>query len=264
MKLLRVGAAGAERPAMLDQEGRLRDLSGHVHDIANGTLSPSGLAALRALDPSTLPEITNGRRLGPCVGGVGKVVCVGLNYTDHAEEMGLARPDEPVIFAKAVTSLAGAEDDLVLPPGAEALDYEVELAIVIGTKARFVSPAAAPAHIAGYATFIDYSERTDQIRRGGQWIKGKSHDGFGPLGPWFVTADEVEDPGDLALTLSVNGQPRQQGHTGRMIFGVARFRCVLSRAGRVIRDRCLLGDIDVRVRLRPDDQRHHGAASDLD
>ncbi|MEM6490075.1 MAG: fumarylacetoacetate hydrolase family protein [Pseudomonadota bacterium] len=229
MRLVRVGAAGAERPALVDDDGTLRDLSGHVHDIAGPVLSPDGLAALAALDPGTLPALGTGRRLGPCVGGVGKLVCVGLNYTDHAAELGMPLPEEPILFGKAVTSLAGPNDDIEMPPGAEALDYEVELAIVIGSPAKHVAPERAMGCIAGYATFNDLSERRFQLSRGGQWIKGKSYDGFGPLGPWMVTRDSVPDVGALRLTLAVDGERRQDGSTARMIFGVSEIVSYISR-----------------------------------
>ncbi|MEM6676580.1 MAG: fumarylacetoacetate hydrolase family protein [Pseudomonadota bacterium] len=229
MKLMRIGSAGAERPAMLCAEGKARDLSGHVTDIAGAALTPEGLTHLRTLDPSTLPELPRGARKGPCVGQPSKVICVGLNYTDHADELGMARPEEPVLFSKAPSCLAGPEDDIVTPRGADRLDYEIELAIVIGQRARYVDPQTALAHVAGYALFNDVSERTDQLQRGGQWIKGKSHDGFGPIGPWLVTADEIPDPQALDLRLEVNSQMRQQGTTARMIFGVAEIVSYISR-----------------------------------
>ncbi|MEM6972513.1 MAG: fumarylacetoacetate hydrolase family protein [Pseudomonadota bacterium] len=220
MKLLRVGAAGAEKPAMLDPEGKLRDLSGHVLDISGDTLSPRSLSMLRQFDPYSLPEMGSGRRIGPCIGQVGKIICVGLNYTDHAHELDMPLPDEPILFGKAVSSLSGPHDNVSMPRDATKLDYEVELAVVIGSRAKYVSRSQAMAHVAGYAVFNDLSERTFQTERGGQWIKGKSHDGFGPLGPWLVTTDEIADPQDLTLSLSVNGELRQRGSTQRMIFDV--------------------------------------------
>ncbi|MEL7138649.1 MAG: fumarylacetoacetate hydrolase family protein [Pseudomonadota bacterium] len=228
MKLMRVGPPGAERPALRCPEGKLRDLSGHATEIGGMGLSPSSLDRLRTLDPTTLPELIGTQRIGPCVGRPGKIVCVGLNYTDHAEEIGIAAPEEPVLFAKATSSLGGPHDDIEMPRGARALDYEIELAVVIGSRARYVSEATALAHVAGYALFNDVSERAHQTQRGGQWMKGKSHDGFGPLGPWLLTADEVADPQALDLTLSVNGQSRQQGSTRSMIFPVANLIAYIS------------------------------------
>jgi 2-keto-4-pentenoate hydratase/2-oxohepta-3-ene-1,7-dioic acid hydratase in catechol pathway len=221
MKLLRHGPAGAERPGMLDAGGRVRDLSGHVPDIAGSALSDAGLAALRALDPEALPPVAEGTRLGPCVGAVGKVVGIGLNYSDHAAEVGAKIPAEPILFMKATSSLCGPDDDLFLPRGSQKLDWEVELAVVIGTRARYVAEDRALDHVAGYAVIHDVSEREFQTERGGQWVKGKSHDRFGPLGPWLVTRDAVPDPQALALWLDVNGAARQRGTTATMVFGVA-------------------------------------------
>ncbi|MEM7498859.1 MAG: fumarylacetoacetate hydrolase family protein [Pseudomonadota bacterium] len=229
MKLMRVGPPGSERPALLCSEGRLRDLSGHASEIDGATLSPSGLDRLRLLDPATLPELTGTQRIGPCVARPGKVICVGLNYTDHAAELGMTPPEEPVLFGKATSSLAGPNDDIEMPRDASALDYEIELAVIIGSRARYVTEASALAHVAGYALLNDVSERTHQTQRGGQWIKGKSHDGFGPLGPWLVTADEVADPQALDLVLSVNGTPRQTGNTSSMIAPVRRLVSYISR-----------------------------------
>ena len=220
MKLLRVGPKGTERPALLDPTGTIRDLSGHIDDIAGEVLSDAGLAQLRALDPATLPEVPEGARIGPCVGRIGKLCCVGLNYTDHAAETGHPIPEEPILFGKAVTSVSGPNDAIETPRGSDALDYEVEIAIVIGKRAKNVTEADALDHVAGYAVFNDVSERTFQAKRGGQWIKGKSHDSFGPLGPWLVTRDEVADVGKLAMHLDVNGERRQTGSTATMIFPV--------------------------------------------
>jgi 5-carboxymethyl-2-hydroxymuconate isomerase len=220
MKLLRVGPKGTERPALLDPSGVIRDLGGHIDDIAGEVLSDAGLAQLRALDPATLPMVPEGARIGPCVGRIGKLCCVGLNYTDHAAETGHPIPDEPILFGKAVTAVAGPNDDIETPRGSDALDYEVEIAIVIGKRAKNVTEADALDHVAGYAVFNDVSERTFQAKRGGQWIKGKSHDSFGPLGPWLVTRDEVADVGKLAMFLDVNGARRQTGNTATMIFPV--------------------------------------------
>jgi len=220
MKLMRVGTTGAERPALLDDGGTIRDLSGVVDDIAGEVLSDAGLDRLRALDPASLPALDPGLRIGPCVGRVGKFVCVGLNYADHARETGSPIPAEPVLFGKAVSALSGPNDAVPRPRGATRLDYEVELAIVIGTRAQYVTQDDAMAHVAGFALFNDVSEREFQKDRGGQWIKGKSHDGFGPLGPWLVTRDAF-DPSDAAMWCDVNGQRRQTGSTATMIFGVA-------------------------------------------
>jgi 5-carboxymethyl-2-hydroxymuconate isomerase len=229
MKLLRVGPTGFERPALLDQTGILRDLSGQVDDIAGEALSDNGLARLRALDPATLPVVPAGIRVGPCVGGIGKLCCVGLNYADHARESGLPIPEEPILFGKAVSAICGAHDDIETPRGSDALDYEVEIAIVIGKRAKNVAEAQALSHVAGYAVFNDVSERTFQTKRSGQWIKGKSHDTFGPLGPWLVTRDEIPNPGNLAMFLDVNGERRQTGNTSTMIFGVAHIVSYISQ-----------------------------------
>ncbi len=211
MKLLRVGPKGTEKPALLDPAGTLRDLSGHIDDIAGAVLSDTGLAQLRALDPATLPTIPEGIRIG---------ACVGLNYTDHAAETGHPIPEEPILFGKAVTSVSGPTDAIETPRGSDALDYEIEIAIVIGRRAKNVSEADALDHVAGYAVFNDVSERSFQAKRSGQWIKGKSHDSFGPLGPWLVTRDEVADVGNLAMHLDVNGERRQTGNTATMIFSI--------------------------------------------
>jgi len=217
MRLMRVGAPGAERPAMLDGGGRIRDLSGLVDDIAGETLSDAGLDRLRGVDPEDLPELAPGTRVGPCVGRVGKLVCVGLNFTDHARETGAAIPSEPVLFGKAVSSLAGPDDAVPRPRGSARLDHEVELAIVIGARAQYVPQDEAMSRVAGFALFNDVSEREFQKDRGGQWIKGKSHDGFAPLGPWLVTRDAF-DPAGRAMTCRVNGALRQNGTTDDMIF----------------------------------------------
>jgi 5-carboxymethyl-2-hydroxymuconate isomerase len=229
MKLLRVGPKGSERPALLDPAGTLRDLSGQIDDIAGEALSDAGLARLRALDPTTLPVVPDGIRIGPCVGQIGKLCCVGLNYSDHAAETGAKVPEEPILFGKAVTSVSGPNDDIETPRGSDALDYEVEIAIVIGKQAKNVSEANALDHVAGYAVFNDVSERTFQAKRSGQWIKGKSHDTFGPLGPWLVTRDEVPDPGNLDMFLDVNGDRRQTGNTRTMIFGIAHIVSYISQ-----------------------------------
>jgi 2-keto-4-pentenoate hydratase/2-oxohepta-3-ene-1,7-dioic acid hydratase in catechol pathway len=229
MKLLRVGPKGAEKPALLDPSGTLRDLSGHIDDIAGEALSDARLARLRALDPTTLPAITGDIRTGACVGQIGKLCCVGLNYSDHAAETGNPIPEEPILFGKAVTSVTGPNDDIETPRGSDALDYEVEIAIVIGKRAKNVSESNALDYVAGYAVFNDVSERTFQTKRSGQWLKGKSHDSFGPLGPWLVTRDEVADVANLAMHLDVNGERRQTGNTSTMIFSIPHIVAYISQ-----------------------------------
>lgn len=221
MKLVRYGAAGAERPGMLDAEGGLRDLSGKVDDIAGDALTPEGLTRLAALDPAALPRVEGEPRLGACVGRVGKMVCIGLNYADHAEESGMAVPPEPVIFMKATSAICGPNDDVRIPRNSVKTDWEVELGVVIGREARYVDEADAMDHVAGYCVINDYSEREFQQERAGQWVKGKSADTFGPTGPWLVTADEVPDPQDLAMWLEVDGTRYQDGSTKTMVYGVA-------------------------------------------
>ena len=220
MKLLRYGPAGQEKPGILDRDGVLRDLSGLVDDIAGETLSPAGLAKLRALDPANLPIVAGNPRLGPCVGRVGKFVAVGLNYSDHAAETGAKVPDEPILFMKATSSIVGPNDTVVIPRGSRKTDWEVELAIVIGSRASYVDEARALDHVAGYCVVNDVSEREFQAERGGQWTKGKSADTFGPMGPWLVTADEIADVQALDMFLDVSGTRRQTGSTRTMIFGV--------------------------------------------
>ncbi|WP_435170660.1 fumarylacetoacetate hydrolase family protein [Falsirhodobacter sp. 1013] len=229
MKLARYGEKGAERPALVDDQGRLRDLSARVDDIAGAVLSAEGLARLAAIDPISLPLVEKGVRLGACVGDVGKYLCIGLNYADHAKETGKEPPPEPVVFAKAVSAICGPNDDVEIPRGSEKADWEVELAIVIGTRAKYVSEAEALDHVAGYCLANDVSERSFQSERGGQWTKGKSHDTFGPLGPWLVTKDEIADPQDIGLWLDVDGVRRQTGNTRTMIFGVAHIVSYLSQ-----------------------------------
>ncbi|MBK0397641.1 fumarylacetoacetate hydrolase family protein [Limibaculum sp. M0105] len=229
MKLMRVGEPGRERPALLDGDGVIRDLSDIVDDIAGDVLSPAGLARLAALDTASLPAIDPAIRIGACVGGVQKFACVGLNYADHAAEAGMPVPDEPVLFGKAISALCGPNDEIEQPVGSTKLDYEVELAVIIGTRAKNVTEAEAMDHVAGFAVFNDVSEREFQIHRGGQWIKGKSHDTFGPLGPWLVTRDEAGDIGNLGMFLDVNGGRRQTGSTRTMIFGVAHLVSYISR-----------------------------------
>jgi 2-keto-4-pentenoate hydratase/2-oxohepta-3-ene-1,7-dioic acid hydratase in catechol pathway len=229
MKLLRYGDPGRERPGLLDDGGRIRDLSSVIPDIAGTTLLPENLAKLRGTDPSGLPGVPGNSRIGPCVGSVGKIVCVGLNYSDHAAESGLPVPDEPVLFMKATSAICGPYDDVEIPRGSEKTDWEVELGIVIGRPAKYVSQDQALSHVAGYCVVNDVSERTFQIERGGQWDKGKGHDTFGPLGPWLVTTDEVPDPQDLHMWLEVDGKRYQDGSTRTMIFGVAHLVSYISQ-----------------------------------
>ncbi len=218
MKLLRYGPRGQEKPGMLDRDGQLRDLSGVIKDLTPDVLSKESLGTLRKLNPSSLPAVSGSPRLGPCVAQVSKLVCVGLNYVDHAKEGGMQIPTEPVLFLKAISSITGPNDDVVLPKDAQKGDWEVELGIVIGTKAQYVSEADALNHVAGYCVVNDVSERNYQLERGGNWSKGKSADTFCPLGPWLVTSDEVPDPQALDLFCEVSGQRMQNGSTRNMIF----------------------------------------------
>lgn len=220
MKLVRYGPAGLEKPGCIDDQGAVRDLSGVISDISSATLSPEVLDAVMKTDVPSLPVVNDVERFGPCVGAPGKILCIGLNYSDHAAETGAAIPEEPIIFHKAVTSLSGPNDDVELPRGSVALDWEVELAIIIGREAKYVSEADAMDYVAGFALFNDVSERDYQNKRSGQWTKGKSHDTFAPLGPWLVTKDEVGDPHNLSMWLDVNGEKRQRGNTNTLIFNV--------------------------------------------
>jgi 2-keto-4-pentenoate hydratase/2-oxohepta-3-ene-1,7-dioic acid hydratase in catechol pathway len=220
MKLLRYGPVGQEKPGLLDRDGNIRDLSGAVRDIAGEALAPAALDRLRRLDPATLPLVPGTPRLGPCVGSVSKIVAIGLNYRLHAQEAGAAIPSEPIFFMKATSSICGPNDDVMIPKNSQKTDYEVELGIVIGSLARYVGKADARKHVAGYCVVNDVSEREFQIERGGQWTKGKSADTFCPTGPWLVTADEVSDPGKLALWTEVNGERRQNSNTADLIFDV--------------------------------------------
>jgi len=220
MKLMRVGAPGAEKPALLDKDGTMRDLSGVLHDFDAAALSPAGLARLAALDPATLPTVPPGARIGPPVPRPMNFICIGLNYADHAAESGLPIPKEPIIFLKSLGSYQGPNDDVHLPRGSKKSDWEVELAIVIGERATYVPEHDAMKHVAGYCIVNDVSEREYQIERGGTWDKGKGCDTFGPTGPWLVTADEVPDPQALSMWLDVDGQRMQTGSTGTMIFNV--------------------------------------------
>jgi 2-keto-4-pentenoate hydratase/2-oxohepta-3-ene-1,7-dioic acid hydratase in catechol pathway len=229
MKLLRWGPAGQERPGIIDADRVARDLTGLVPDIAGAVLSDMGLAMLRSIDAKALPKVPDGARLGPCVGGTGKFICIGLNYADHAAESGMQVPPEPVIFMKATSAIVGPNDPIVVPRTSVKTDWEVELAVIIGTKAKYVSEADALNHVAGYAVANDVSERAFQAERAGQWTKGKSCDNFGQLGPWLVTRDEVKDPQDLAMWLKVNGETMQNGSTRTMVYGVAHIVSYLSQ-----------------------------------
>ncbi|MBK1622142.1 fumarylacetoacetate hydrolase family protein [Afifella marina] len=229
MKLVRYGPAGQEKPGLIDDEGALRDLSGEVDDIAGEVISDAGLERLRALDPASLPKVAGNPRFGPCVGQVSKILCIGLNYSDHAAETGAEPPSEPIIFAKALSALCGPNDDVEMPRGSKALDWEVELAIIIGKRAKYVSEEEAMQHVAGFAIMNDVSERDFQTKRMGQWTKGKSHDTFGPLGPWLVTRDAVADPHNLDMHLDVNGERRQSGNTNTLIFNVPHVVSYLSQ-----------------------------------
>jgi 2-keto-4-pentenoate hydratase/2-oxohepta-3-ene-1,7-dioic acid hydratase in catechol pathway len=219
MKFVRYGEKGKERPGVLDPLNRIRDISHLVTDIAGGTLRQ--LSRFNAMDLDSLPLVEGAPRIGQCVGGIGKIICVGLNYADHAKESGMPIPTEPVLFMKAVSALTGPHDDVILPPNSEKSDWEVELGVVIGTEIRYVDESAASEAIAGYCVVNDLSERAYQLERSGQWSKGKSCDTFAPIGPWFVTADEVRDPTNLKMWLDVDGHRYQQGSTATMIFSPA-------------------------------------------
>jgi 2-keto-4-pentenoate hydratase/2-oxohepta-3-ene-1,7-dioic acid hydratase in catechol pathway len=221
MKLLRYGEAGSEKPGMRDDAGVLRDLSEHVADISGPALSDDALNRLRALDPASLPEVDPSVRIGPCVGAVGKFLAIGLNYADHAAEAGMDLPKEPIVFSKATSCICGPNDPVEIPRESSSTDWEVELGVVIGKTAKYVSGTEALDHVAGYCVVNDVSERDFQIRRSGQWVKGKSHDTFGPLGPWLVTRDEIADPQALAMSMSLNGKTMQDGSTRTMHFPVA-------------------------------------------
>lgn len=221
MKLLRFGEPGSERPGMVDADGAIRDLSGHVTELSGKALDPDALASLSRIDPKSLPAVDGNPRIGPCVAGSGKFICIGLNYSDHAAETGAVVPSEPIIFMKATSAICGPNDDLLIPRGSQKTDWEVELGVVIGRKAKYVSEAEALDYVAGYCTVHDVSERAFQIERSGQWTKGKSCDTFGPIGPWLVTRDEVPDPQALGMWLTVNGEMMQNGSTKTMVFGPA-------------------------------------------
>ncbi len=221
MKLLRYGERGAEKPGILDRNGKVRDLSGQIGDISGDSLTAAGLAKIAAIDVESLPIVAEPGRYGPCVSRTGKFICVGLNYADHAAETGAAIPEEPILFMKATSAITGPNDNVIIPRKSKKTDWEVELGIVIGDEARYVSEADAMKHVAGYCLINDVSEREFQAERGGQWTKGKSADSFGPIGPWMVTRDEIADPQDLKMWLSVDGTMRQNGSTKTMIFGVS-------------------------------------------
>lgn len=216
MKFVRYGRAGAEKPGLVDENGKIRDLSGHVSDLAGTTLAPASLKKLGKL--KDLPVVKGNPRIGPCVGGVGKFICIGLNYSDHAAETGATVPPEPIIFMKATSAICGPNDDLLIPRGSKKTDWEVELAVVIGKKAKYVPEAEALDYVAGYCVAHDVSERAFQTERHGQWTKGKSADTFGPLGPWLVTKEEAGDPENLKMWLTVNGKTMQNGSTKTMVY----------------------------------------------
>jgi 2,4-didehydro-3-deoxy-L-rhamnonate hydrolase len=229
MKLLRYGETGREKPGLLDSQQKIRDLSGVVADIAGDVLGADGLEKLRGLDPASLPEVQGSPRIGAPVGQIGKFICVGLNYADHAAESGMPVPEQPVIFMKATTAICGPFDDVIIPRGSKKTDWEVELGVVIGDVARDVPLESALQHVAGYLVVNDISEREFQLEQGGQWVKGKSCDTFGPIGPWLVTRDEVPDPQNLGMRLSVNAHRYQDGSTRTMVFGVAELVSYISR-----------------------------------
>jgi ureidoglycolate lyase/2,4-diketo-3-deoxy-L-fuconate hydrolase len=229
MKLLRYGAPGREKPGVLDSSGAIRDLSGVIGDIAGDALLPESLARLAKLDPSTLPLVPSSERIGPCVGRIGKFICIGLNYADHAAESNLPVPSEPVVFNKWLSAVVGPNDDVRIPRGSKKTDWEVELGVVIGKGGAYIDEADAMSHVAGYCVINDVSEREYQIERGGTWDKGKGCDTFGPIGPWLVTADEVPDPHKLPLWLEVDGKRYQNGNTSTMIFKVGEIVSYLSR-----------------------------------
>lgn len=229
MKLLRFGPNGAEKPGILDADGVIRDLSSIVGDLSGETLSDAGLAAIRDADLASLPVVDPNTRLGPPIAGTGKFICIGLNYADHAAESGLAVPSEPVIFMKATSAICGPNDPIIIPRGSEKTDWEVELAVVIGTRAKYVSEEDALNYVAGYCVTNDVSERAFQIERQGQWTKGKSCDNYGQIGPWLVTRDDVAEPQILSMWLKVNGETKQDGSTNTMVYGVAHVVSYLSQ-----------------------------------
>ena len=229
MKLLRYGSAGEEKPGLLAADGTIRDLSTVVPDLAGAALLPDSLDRIRQLDPASLPSVSGSPRLGPCVSGVGKFICVGLNYSDHAAESGMQVPTEPIIFMKATSAIVGPNDDVAIPRGSKKTDWEVELGVVIGKTAKYVDEKDALAHVAGYCVVHDVSERAFQLEGTGQWVKGKSADTFGPIGPWLVTPDEAGDPHELDMWLEVDGNRYQSGNTRTMVFRVPYLVSYLSR-----------------------------------
>ena len=229
MKLLRYGSAGSEKPGMMDADGKIRCLANVIDDLSGHALSDASLEKLRAIDPTTLPEVDAETRIGPCVTGVGKIMCIGLNYSDHAAESGMEVPPEPVLFMKATSAISGPNDNVVIPRNSKKSDWEVELGVVIGKHAKYVSESEALNYVAGYCVINDLSEREFQVERSGQWVKGKSCDTFAPLGPWLVTRDEVVDPQDLGMWLELNGDKVQDGSTKTMVFGVAHLISYLSQ-----------------------------------
>ena len=228
VKLVRYGPAGQEKPGLVDADGGIRDLSGEVDDIAGDVLLPEGMARLEALDPASLPRVDGSPRLGPPVAGVGKIMAIGLNYSDHAAETGQDVPPEPVLFMKATSAINGPDDPVVIPRGSEKTDYEVELAAVVGRPGKYVDEADALDHVAGYCICNDVSEREFQLHRAGQWTKGKSCDTFAPIGPWLVSRDEIADPQKLGLWTKVNGETRQDGNTDKMVYGLKHLLSYLS------------------------------------
>ncbi len=220
MKLLRYGPKGAEKPGIIDANGQIRDLSNHIGDVGGDSLSPEILRKIADIDIETLPEVEGSTRIGPCVGQVGKFICIGLNYADHAEESGLEVPPEPVLFFKATSAICGPDDDVIIPKNSEKTDWEVELGVIIGSHTSYVSEEDAMDHVAGYCVINDLSERAFQIERAGQWVKGKSADTFGPIGPWLVTKDEVDDPQNLSMWLEVDEKRYQDGSTSTMVYNV--------------------------------------------
>lgn len=229
MKLLRFGFNGEEKPGIVDADGRVRDLSGIVPDISGAVLSDEGMQAIRDADITTLPIVSADKRLGPCVVGTGKFICIGLNYADHAAESGMDVPTEPVIFMKATSAICGPNDPIIIPRGSEKTDWEVELAVIIGKRAKYVTEADAMDYVAGYAVTNDVSERAFQLERLGQWTKGKSCDNYGQIGPWLVTRDEIKDPQNMTMWLTVNGKTMQNGSTKTMVYGVAHIVSYLSQ-----------------------------------
>jgi 2-keto-4-pentenoate hydratase/2-oxohepta-3-ene-1,7-dioic acid hydratase in catechol pathway len=229
MKLLRYGSPGQEKPGLLDSTGAIRDLSGVVPDIAADTLLPASIARLRSLDPASLPRVNGTPRIGPCVGRVGKFIAIGLNYSDHAAESGMAVPKEPIVFMKATSCIVGPNDNIEIPRGSQKTDWEVELGVVIGKPGKYITEQDSLSHVAGYCVVHDVSERAYQLEGTGQWVKGKSADTFGPIGPWLVTADEVPDAGNLNLWLEVDNQRHQDGSTKTLIFGVTYLVSYLSK-----------------------------------